>query len=72
MHHLQSEYINMFPETSVMPSFLSRRYEGYLTSIPPTDYEDEEDDYSSKLAGKSITAPSDVLKDFQGTGNVSI
>ena len=48
-----------------------RRYEGYLTSIAPTDPEEDEEEGGGPLTvGRSrpITAPADVLKDFEGSG----
>jgi hypothetical protein len=48
----------------------NKKYEGYLTSIAPTDPDEDEEEYSVSKGPKSITATADVLKDFQGNGDV--
>ena len=49
-----------------------RKDDEYLPSIAPTDPDDDEDDDSMPRVGVSrqITAGADVMKDFQGTGDV--
>ena len=53
-----------------LPFDVHRKYEGYLTSIAPTDPDEDEEEYSVSKGPKSITATADVLKDFQGNGDV--
>ena len=49
-----------------------RKYDEYLPSIAPTDPDEDEEDYRIPRVGvsKQITAGTDIMKDFQGTGDV--